>query len=113
MRKPVGSPSRIVLGSLVIAMSVAACGGASDNRALIIVNVKVAADVPDFKTLTFNIPADSSAPSRSVDGPSHRADFQFGYYVSHPAGTITLAARAIRSDGCAVGEGHVSVSGVA
>ena len=89
-----------------------ACGG-SDDRALVIVQVRVAAEIPDFKNLTISVPSDSSEPSRTLDGPSHRSAFQLGYYVSHPSGTITLRAQALRAGGCVLGEGSVSVSGLA
>jgi virginiamycin B lyase len=100
----------------VVVASFGACalGGckASEDRGLAIFEVTVAATVPDFQTLRFTSPDHATVPARDLDGPSHRQPFRLGYYVPDPSGGVTVVGTAIRADGCAVGEGTASASGV-
>jgi Concanavalin A-like lectin/glucanases superfamily len=108
MRRPAGQG--LVLATLV-GLASGACSR-SDDRALVLFEVTVATDVPDFKSFVFTNALDP-AHTRTVDGPSHRPQFQLGYYVANPKPTLTVVGRAVRADGCTVGEGSAMASGLA
>src|SRR5215471_21727461 len=97
-----------MLGALALAL--AGCR-ASDDRALVIFDVSVSSDVPAFSALTLTS-SDPTIPPRSLDGPSHRQPFQLGYYVPHPSGMLTVVGQAVQGDGCIVGEGSATTSGL-
>lgn len=100
-----------LLGVVAVLAGLAACS-TSDDRALVMFDVKVAADVPEFKSFVFS---STSAPSetRVVDSAGHRPQFKLGYYAAVPPSSLTVVGRAVRADGCTVGEGTATASGLA
>src|SRR5262245_14368664 len=84
----------------------------TDDRALVIFEIGVAADVPSFRTLRFVSTDNPDIPSRDLDGPSHRQPFRLGYFVPHPTGMVNVVGRATDNDDCVVGEGAASAAGV-
>lgn len=96
---------------LAAASALTACSS-SDDRALVILDVMVAADVPAFETLRFTSPSSPSIAPRELDGASHRVSFKLGYYVPRPPASVVIVGRAVAAGGCVVAEGTATVMGV-
>jgi streptogramin lyase len=101
---------RLTLACLcTLAAAAAACG---KKEALITFEVQTAADVPTFDQYRFSTPDVPGAAQRHVAvTPDNRQGFQVGLYVS-TSGTVPVLAEAVRNDGCVVGDGMATATGV-
>src|SRR5438045_2322954 len=102
------------LMTLVLAFAATATGCKKDpDQALVVLDVKVAAEITDFTDLTFSVDSPAGIPSKHFTNANndHRM-FTFGYYMPGVnADTLTIRGRALNG-GCVVGEGTLPVMGV-
>lgn len=95
---------------LACGLQLAACSTKKD--ALVIFDVKTAADVPAFTQLRFSVPGNASVPAESTaETSANRSEFTVGYYVP-VGGSLIVLGEALTADKCVVGRGMANVSGI-